>query len=247
MFKVALKKSLQTFSALGYRLLPGTCILCQAQSKRPLDLCFDCEQDLPMLGNCCQQCAMPLETNHSLLTCGQCLQTPPDFDRIIALFPYQMPIARLINDLKFQQRLANANVLGTLFAKRLATHYSSSTLPELIIPVPLHKERLKERGYNQALELARPISRILDIPINYQLCQRIRNTEHQTVVGALERRKNLRGAFFTVKSVPAHVAIIDDVLTTGSTVNELAKCLRTAGATQIDIWTIARTILGNHS
>jgi ComF family protein len=239
MFKNALKTSLQIFRTLGYRLLPGTCILCHAPSKRYLDLCLDCEQELPTLGNNCQQCALPLETDSMQLTCGQCLQQPPAFDRLIALYPYQMPIARLINDLKYHERMANAQVLGTLLAQRLHTENK----PEVIIPVPLHKKRLQERGYNQALELARPISKILGIPINYQLCQRIRNTEHQTISSAEERRKNLRGAFCAVKTIPTHVAIIDDVFTTGSTVNELARCLRTAGAQRIEVWTVCRTVL----
>lgn len=258
MFKNKLKTSLQIFSKLGYRLLPSTCILCQAPSQRCLDLCLDCERELPTLGNNCQQCALPLETDSMQLTCGQCLQQAPAFDRLIALYPYQMPIARLINDLKYHERLANAQVLGTLLAQQLvgahcvrphlghaqrAPTIVSNPLPNIIIPVPLHKKRLQERGYNQALELARPISKILDIPINYQLCQRIRNTEHQTISNAEERRKNLRGAFCAVNTVPAHVAIIDDVFTTGSTVNELARCLRTAGAQKVEVWTIARTVL----
>ena len=253
-FKNGFKKSLQIFSSFGYRLLPGTCILCQAPSKRRLDLCVDCEQELPTLGNHCQQCALPLETDSTQLTCGQCLQQPPAFDRLIALYPYQMPVARLINDLKFHERLANAQVLGTLMARKLVDYYLISPSPcplpqavegkpDVIIPVPLHKKRLQERGYNQALELARPISKILDIPINYQLCQRIRNTQHQMGSSADERRKNLRGVFCVVGSVPKHVAIIDDVFTTGSTVNELARCLRTAGAKRIDVWTVCRTVL----
>jgi ComF family protein len=239
------KKSLQIFTSIGYLLLPGTCILCQAPSKRQLDLCVDCEHELPTLGNNCHQCALPLETESTTLTCGKCLQHPPAFDRMVALYPYQMPLARLINDLKFHQRLANAQVLGTVFAQKLRNYYfpSPCPLPDMIIPVPLHKSRLKERGFNQALELARPISKKLGIPINYQLCQRIRDTQHQTVISAEERRKNLRGAFCVVGTVPEHVAIIDDVFTTGSTVNELARCLRTAGAQQIDVWTICRTIL----
>ena len=258
MFKTGFKKSVQIFSTLGYLLLPGICILCHAPSKRRLDLCLDCEQELPTLGNHCQHCALPLETDSTQLICGQCLQQPPAFDRLTALYPYQMPIARLINDLKFHDRLANAQVLGTLMARKLVgahcvrphlghAQHAPTIIPEshpdVIIPVPLHKKRLQERGYNQALELARPISKMLDIPINYKLCQRIRNTEHQTIISAQERRKNLRGAFCAVNSVPAHVAIIDDVFTTGSTVNELARCLRTAGAKKIEVWTVCRTVL----
>ena len=258
MFKTGFKKSLQIFTSLGYLLLPGTCILCQAPSKRSLDLCLACEHELPTLGNNCPQCALPLETHSIQLTCGQCLQHPPEFDRLQALYPYQMPIARLINDLKFHERLANAQILGMLFAQKMESVYSISPSPcplpqvvegkledkpDVIIPVPLHKKRLQERGYNQALELARPISKILNIPINYQLCQRIRNTQHQMGSSADERRKNLRGAFCVLGTAPTHVAIIDDVFTTGSTVNELARCLRTAGAQKIDVWTVARTIL----
>lgn len=254
-----IKKSVQIFRGFGYRVLPGTCILCHAASKRHLDLCLECEQDLPTLGTHCQQCALPLETAGNNFLCGQCLQQPPVFDRLVALFPYQFPVVRLINDLKFHDRLVNAKVLGNLLAERLRNHYLPSpyppplcpwvqtvdleSKPSMIIPVPLHRSRLKERGYNQALELARPISQQLNIPINYKLCQRLRDTQHQTAMSAEERHKNLRGAFFALTPVPKHVAIVDDVVTTTATVNALASCLRTAGAETIDVWCVVRTIL----
>lgn len=237
-----IKTSVQMFQDFGYLLLPGICILCQAASKRRLDLCLDCEHDLPTLGAYCQQCALPLESTVNTLLCGQCLQKRPLFDRLIALFPYEFPVTRLINDLKYQERLVNAKVLGSLLAEGLKNYYSKNK-PSMIIPVPLHKSRLKERGFNQALELARPISQQLNIPINYKLCQRLRNTEHQTVMSADERHKNLRGAFCALTPAPKHVAIIDDVVTTSATINELARCLRTAGAEIIDVWCVARTVL----
>jgi len=231
-----LKKILNT-------LLPATCVLCSAQNKREIDLCHLCEADLPWLKNTCQQCAQPLIiTTHSF--CGKCLQHEPSFNRTIALFHYQQPLDYLISSLKFQQQLLFARLLGELLMERLKIHYQYHPLPNCIIPVPLHKKRLQERGFNQAMEIARPIAKKLKLPIDIKNCQRIKFTVAQSDLPADERLKNVKDAF-TVNSALKyqHVAIVDDVMTTGHTIEELSKELRKSGVKQIDVWCIARTNL----
>jgi len=237
------EKSLWLLNKIHYWIVPGHCILCQAPTKRFLDLCADCMHDLPYLNQACYQCALPLKQT-IFHTCGQCLQKSPAYDRTIALFHYDFPINKLISDLKFHQRLRNASILGRLFSEKLRAAYKDKKLPQYIIPVPLHKKRLRERGYNQALELARPISKALNIPLNNKICERIIHTLPQLKMDSVARRKNLKHAFSVNVNNITHVAIIDDVMTTGSTVEEISRVLKKHGVTQVDVWCIGRTELG---
>ena len=222
-------------------LYPPSCLLCAAPGVRGLDICQGCLDTLPSLRVACHNCALPLAGSAMHRLCGQCQQQPPAFDRTISLFRYQAPIAGLIQQLKFNGRLAIARSLGELLAQQVL---ASDSRPQAIVPVPLHGARLRERGFNQALELARPVAQALQLPLLTRHCQRIRATTAQTALSAKQRRKNIRGVFQVVQPLPArHVAIVDDVMTTGQTVNELAKTLRKAGATQIDVWICARAEL----
>ncbi len=226
-----------------YLLLPGTCIICRLPSKRQLDLCKRCEHALPWLTKSCHRCALPLTGTTNTVLCGNCLQQPPFFDHCVALFHYQTPIDRLLNQLKFHHCLRNAHIIGTLLAKRIKQAYHEQELPQVIIPVPLHRKRLRQRGYNQALELAKPIARQLHLPIDKWHCQRTHFTPAQTGLKATQRHKNIRDAFSINKLQAKYIAIIDDVMTTGATVNELSRCLRQVGAERIDVWICARTTL----
>jgi ComF family protein len=171
--------------------------------------------------------------------CGQCLQDPPSYDSAVSLFRYAYPADHLILRLKFQAQLHLARALGELLARHLKREMQ--TMPEIIIPVPLHRARLRERGFNQALEIARPIARSLSIPVDYKSCERVRKTSAQSLLPAAERRKNIKGAFRVTRLIAArHVAILDDVMTTGHTVQELAATLRKAGVERIDVWVVAR-------
>lgn len=139
-------------------------------------------------------------------------------------------------------RYPAAKVLGELMAGYFA---GLATRPELLIPVPLHPQRYAERGFNQALELARPIARRLDVPMDWSNCVRMRATPHQTGQDARARRANLKGAFAVSGTLQArHVAIVDDVVTTGATVSELARVLRRAGVERVEVWSAARTLDG---
>ncbi|MGH8551367.1 MAG: ComF family protein [Methylococcales bacterium] len=156
---------------------------------------------------------------------------------------YLEPVRYLIRSLKFHSNHASARLLGHLMAEHLQS--LEPPLPELIIPVPLHRNRLKGRGFNQSIELARPVSSTLEIPMPLDLCIRRRDTAPQTGLRSKQRQKNLKGAFEITRPIEKkHVAIFDDVITTGCTVNEMAKLIRKNGAETIEIWSIARANLG---
>ncbi len=221
---------------LQYGLYPPACVLCGSAIKEG-DVCSGCAAELPYNATACGRCALPLP--HPAELCGLCLQDPPSYDSAGSLFRYAYPADHLILRLKFQAQLHLARALGELLAQHLKGKVQ--TMPELIIPVPLHRSRLRERGFNQALEIARPIARSLDIPVDYKSCERVRNTSAQSLLPAAERRKNIKGAFRVIRPMAArHVAILDDVMTTGHTVEELAATLRKAGVERIDVWVVAR-------
>lgn len=217
-------------------LYPPVCLLCRAPGAGDLDLCPGCRGDLPWFGHGCPACARPLPSGAGPL-CGACLKRPPPFDATHALFHYAAPVDRLITGLKYRGRLSHARLLGELWA----SHAPVTDPPDLLLPVPLHPERLRERGFNQSLELARPLSRRLGIPLQPGLMKRVRPTRAQQGLKGKERRRNVRAAFeIAAGTVPAHVAIIDDVMTTGSTVGEMAKQLKRAGAERVEVWVLAR-------
>jgi len=229
-------------------LFPSTCLLCGASGVQGLDLCQGCIDTLPVIDSACYSCGLPLPSGTTgSQRCGQCLKQPPAFDRTVSLFRYQAPVAGLVQQLKFNGRLNNARTLGQLLARHVSTN--SLPLPQAILPVPLHSARLRERGFNQALELARPLARTLELPLLIDHCQRIRATTAQTSLPANQRRRNLRGAFkvtrpFTTQQTPIkHIALVDDVMTTGQTLNELARTLRKSGVNTIDVWVCARAEL----
>lgn len=225
-------------------LLPTYCILCHANCPTPLALCAGCRADLPWLSHACIQCGVPLPEEADTPFCGACLFTPPPFEHTVALFHYQSPLDRLITGLKFHNRLINSRILGCLMAEQLHLHLQNHAKPELIIPVPLHKSRLRKRGFNQALEIARYISTQLHIKVRPSLCQRKRHTQPQSQLPATLRRNNVKGAFSIRKSLQVkHVAIVDDVVTTGNTITELAKVLKQNGVEIIEVWCVARTQL----
>lgn len=220
-------------------LYPAACVLCGSAIKEG-DVCSGCAVELPYNAAACARCALPLPNPAEL--CGLCLQDPPSYDSAVSLFRYAYPADHLILRLKFQAQLHLARALGELLAQHLKGQVQ--TMPELIIPVPLHRSRLRERGFNQALEVARPIARSLSIPVDYKSCERVRKTSAQSLLPAAERRKNIKGAFRVTRPITArHVAILDDVMTTGHTVQELAATLRKAGVERIDVWVLARTSL----
>ena len=174
--------------------------------------------------------------------CGTCLANPPAFDTCVAAVNYAFPISALLHSLKYQNNLAMAPVLADLLTARI----DAGPLPDFIVPMPLHPARLRERGFNQAIEIARRVSKKSGVPVLSAICRRVKDTSSQTGLPWKEREKNIRNAFACEADLSGkRVAILDDVMTTGSTLNELAKVLRKCGATHITGWVVARTPSGD--
>lgn len=235
-------KVLQALGFIATSLWPATCVLCGRRSDiTSRDLCSDCEADLPANDRACSVCAEPLATDARELICGQCLRRRPRFDAALCAFRYAYPLDALVRSLKYRNQSAHARVLGDLLAHRLRRSIEDP-VPELILPVPLANGRFRERGYNQALEIGRRLERLLHIPMSTDLIVRTRETPEQAGLDRKQRRKNIRNAFaLSRKPQVRHVAIVDDVITTGSTVNEIARVLRKAGVRRVQVWAVART------
>ena len=212
------------------------CILCDSISTE--DFCEPCTAHLPWLSQ--QHCPVCLWPTPDGQICGPCLQKPPAYTRTVAALSYAFPVDALIQALKYQANLAMAPILVRLIIKKL---HNTPYKPDILIPMPLHPARLCERGFNQAMELGRVISGQMNIPILANGCQRIQNTPPQAGLPWKARRSNIRNAFeCTIALSGKHVAVVDDVMTTGTTLNELAIILRRQGATEVSNWIVARTL-----
>ena len=224
---------------LSLALWPPHCVLCGRVGERAaFDLCGGCEADLSINTRACSVCAEPLlSAGDSSIVCGGCLRHPPRFDASVIPYRYRYPLDHLVRRLKYGGAVSVGRVLGTLFTMRFMP---DAELPSCLIPVPLAYRRFCERGYNQALILAEHIHAGLRIPLRTDVLVRTRDTPEQAGLDRRARRKNLRRAFEVMSRPPAHVAIVDDVVTTGSTVNEIARTLKRAGAKRVDVWAIAR-------
>jgi len=222
-------------------LFPTLCALCGGYGQRGRELCRGCEADLPLIAVACSQCGAPLPVAGR---CGRCQRHPPAYARTVAIYHYRPPLDALVKRLKFNGDLHLARLLGELMAERLVA--MNFTVPDVIVPVPLHVRRLRQRGFNQALELARPVAERLAIPLDRHHVIRSRATDPQSDLPAKLRSGNVKGAFAVAADFTAQrVAIVDDVMTTGHTVNELARTLRRTGATDICVWTCARAVFGD--
>lgn len=218
--------------------LPALCVLCHQFHQSRLAVCTECIAMFTPLGFCCQQCANPLfDTSYPL--CGQCIKTPPYFDSALVAHRFEEPLRGLLHQFKYNSSLYLTSFLGQLM---LNAERNTMTTPDCLMPVPMHKQRLKMRGFNQAAVLARFLSRRLNIPCDMTSCVKIANTSPQADLDGEQRRKNLRNAFACPPLSYQHVILIDDLLTTGSTANELAYTLKKSGVERVDIWCCARTI-----
>lgn len=226
-------------------LLASCCVLCDAQVTGSLSLCLPCSQDLPRINVSCYRCGLPLQYALKATLCGQCQQSVPPIDYLISSLLYAYPVGYLMSQLKFKHDLTLASIFSHLLVMTLEAHYSeqSTRLPELIVPVPLHKSRLRERGFNQALEIARPLAKHFNIPLSINTLQRVNPTQAQSLLTAAERRKNLRNSFVIAQQpIAEHIVLVDDVVTTGTTVYELARLLKSSGVKTVGVWAVARAI-----
>lgn len=218
----------------GQTLLPQSCLLCGADAGRQL-LCAPCDADLPRLpAQRCTVCALPIAIG---ARCGQCLQRPPRFDGVAAVFAYRFPVDALIHAYKYGGRLALARILGEALAQAVAHDVDA------IIPMPLAPGKLAERGFNQALEIARVVAARTGIPLLPYACRKVVETPSQAALPWDQRAKNVRRAFVCDADLRGkRIAVVDDVLTTGATLNELARVLRKAGAVEVVGWVVARAL-----
>lgn len=224
------------------RLWPARCLACAEAGHRRHDLCAACLATLPWNHHACAHCAIPLPVAPAQpqgpQVCGDCLQRPPPLQATRAAFVYGAPLDRLLPRFKFHHDLAAGRLLAQLMAHAL----DAAERPQALLPVPLHHARLRSRGYDQALELAKPLSRALRVPLLHDALVRARATAQQSQLDAAQRRRNLRRAFVVDGRValPAHVALVDDVMTTGATLHAAATALKRAGIARVDAWVCAR-------
>lgn len=216
-------------------LLPGSCLLCGSTAGGDL-LCPDCRADLPPLpAQHCPQCAEP--TTHGE-RCGACLHVPPHFDRTIACLSYDFPSDRLIHALKYGHCLAVADWCGRMLSERLAGEGF-----DRILPLPLHPDRLRQRGFNQAAEIAGKFQFWPKIPVDRSALQRTRATTPQAELPPKERQRNVRGAFECRRDFTGqHLLLVDDVLTTGATADECARVLKLHGAASVTVAVVCRAL-----
>jgi ComF family protein len=219
-------------------LLAPRCLVCGEAGALALDLCPGCRDELPWNLDACRQCALPAAPGQAC--CGACTLAPPPYARAQVAFHYRFPVDRLLPRLKFHGDLAAGALLATLVQWTL----DPDDYPQLLLPVPLHRSRLRQRGYDQALELARALARECRLPLCSDRLWRQRPTQAQTELGAAARQGNVRGAFALRAGppLPAHVALVDDVMTTGATLGECARLLRAAGVQRVDVWAVARAL-----
>ena len=220
----------------------GVCCLCCEPSHSDLDFCLGCLRDLPLNNPRCGRCAMPLETASSVpQICGQCLKHPPDYQQLFAPYRYAVPCDYLVTRCKFSAKLNYAWLIGRLLAGCLTGDQTRGV--DLILPVPLHPDRRRERGFNQAEIIARAIAAEHNVTLGQNHLHRARATPPQSGLGARQRRANVRGAFSLVRAGALsgkRVAVVDDVVTTASTVSEVTALLLKQGAASVVVWAFAR-------
>lgn len=231
--------------AIAACVFPHCCLLCGANKRlvANLDICSGCLADLPRMRDACTRCADSLISSPGAAgLCGRCLWQPPPFASTWCLGPYEDGLAALVTGLKFGRRLENGRLLGQLLGRHLAAHAHARNLS--LMPVPLHASRLRKRGFNQALEIATWAAREARLAILKDSVRRQRKTAEQTGLGARARRANLAHAFSCSQSLHGqHIALVDDVMTTGSTVASLADAVGRAGAARVEVWVCARQSL----
>lgn len=220
-----------------------SCLLCSELAEQRYPLCVACEQALPWLDEYCLRCALPLPM--AGLICAQCSRRPPAYDQVVAPWHYGFPLDTLISRFKHNSQWPLGRLMAEMLNLNLRHRFAEGLArPALLLPVPLARRRLRERGFNQAGMLARWLEKGLGIACHECLLLRTRETPAQQTLDARARRRNLRQAFSVVDKGPLegrHVALVDDVVTTGATAQAIAQVLRQAGASRIDLYCLART------
>jgi ComF family protein len=225
-------------ASISQRLrLPAICSLCNQYHQGRLAICAECHQHLRPIGPACYHCAIPLPEGDFLI-CGYCCKNKPYVDQVIAPYHFEEPLRTLLHEFKYHEGLYLCSFLATLISNALPPEAPNT---QCLIPVPMHPKRLRQRGFNQAAELTKQLGRTLNLPYVLSHCKKTTNTVPQASLNADQRRKNLQNAFISEPLSYQHITLVDDLLTTGSTVNELANVLKKQGVAQVDVWCCART------
>lgn len=220
-----------------------TCLLCDEATDSVSPVCVSCESELPWLTDPCELCALPMPM--SGLICAQCVRQSPAFNDVIVPWQYDFPIDALVTRFKHQSKWPFGRLMAELLAQNLLHRFDEDLQrPDALVPVPLSQKRMRQRGFNQAAMIAHWLGDALKLPVNERLIQRMKDTPAQQGLDARARKRNLRDAFALVDPAGVtglHIALIDDVLTTGSTADTLARLLKKAGARTVDVYCLART------
>lgn len=227
--------------------IPTVCLLCGELSPGGFNLCAACAADLPRANGCPHCGRLAIESDRP---CRHCRLRPPLFARCRPALRYEAPVKQLIADFKFRHRLEVGYALSRLLATTINADQDPGQRPQWLLPVPLHPRRERERGFNQAREIARTLSSRCDIPLARGWVRRCRPTQAQSLqTSRAARLRNLRGAFAVDRSrLPEEVvsvALVDDVVTTMATVDSLSRCLRRTGIAHIEVWCLARAEQGD--
>lgn len=225
-----------------------SCLLCRGKTLLSQPLCPLCLSSCPTIDHSCRSCGIPMD-HLSTNICASCIQKTPDFDICYSAFIYAFPVNHIVQRIKYRRDLSLLPPITRSLTHIMTNQYNGQPWPEAVIPVPLHRKKLRSRGYDQALLLAREITRQLKpahkLNLDTQLIKRVKATDPQQGLSARERKKNIRGAFQLRRDNHyKHVALVDDVVTTGSTVNEIARLLKKTGTEKIEVWCLARTPVG---
>ncbi|CDZ76958.1 DNA utilization protein GntX [Legionella massiliensis] len=218
--------------------LPSICVLCQQYHRQQLAVCELCKASLKKIGPACYYCALPLP-DEKFLVCGLCSKKQPVIDHTLTAYLYEDPLRALLHDFKYKEALYLRSFLVDLMLEALPEQALLQT--ECLVPVPSHPRRIRERGFNQAAELAKMLAKTLGLVCELNLCKKIIHTQPQASLNSKARRRNLRQAFQAKTKGYQHITLVDDLLTTGSTANELAKVLKQQGVSRVDLWCCART------
>ena len=234
-----ISKVYQRLKDIQHYLFPGQCLLCLDTTPHDQLLCSHCTEELPRNDYGCRCCGKPMPV--AVEKCGECQKYRPAFDYVHTLYRYQDPVDQLVQQLKYNGKLHLARFFGEKLRESSAGWIRETGKPDLIVPVPLHRSRLRKRGFNQSIEIARPTAKFISVRLEIDSITRTRKTDPQTELPLAQRKQNIRGAFQAGTSLKdLSVVIVDDVITSGHTVNELARVLKQAGASRVGVWGIAR-------
>ena len=235
-------------NSIESKLKISNCSFCSV-AQTETGICEDCIAAIDTIETACCRCASQLQADSNHQTeqgvshkaeCGRCLSKPPVYHKVVAATRYHYPVDKALSELKFNKQLHYARSLSHLLERKVKHHYRSSPYPDAIVAIPLHPKRLKERGFNQSNIIARQLSKALGIPQTSALT-RVKDTPHQIGLSEKQRKSNLNNAFRLEQNLPQHIALVDDVVTTGSTITEATKLCLKQGVKQVDVWCLAKT------